>query len=100
MVGNKGFEPSREFPQGILSPRRLPISPIPHITLLFCQSLWGVECNSQFIQVLPDSWRKVRDSNPRALSGLQFSRLVPSASLSTFRVVVDLPGFEPGTNRL
>lgn len=34
------------------------------------------------------SWRKVRDSNPRTLAGLQFSRLAPSTSLPTFRVKI------------
>ena len=33
-------------------------------------------------------WRKVRDSNPRTLAGLQFSRLVPSTTLPTFRVKI------------
>lgn len=33
-------------------------------------------------------WRKVRDLNPRTLAGLQFSRLVPSTSLPTFRVKI------------
>ncbi len=28
-VGREGFEPSRTFVQGILSPRRLPVSPPP-----------------------------------------------------------------------
>ena len=31
-------------------------------------------------------WRKVRDSNPRRLSPLQFSRLTPSTTLPTFRL--------------
>ena len=31
-------------------------------------------------------WRKVRDSNPRTLAGLQFSRLTPSTTLPTFRM--------------
>lgn len=30
----------------------------------------------------------MRDSNPRTLAGLQFSRLVPSTSLPTFRIEI------------
>ena len=44
------------------------------------QTFWRVQ--------LGTAWRKVRDSNPRTLAGLQFSRLVPSTSLPTFRVKI------------
>ena len=33
-------------------------------------------------------WRKVRDSNPRMLSHLMFSRHVPSTTRPTFRVKI------------
>ena len=52
---------------------------------LFRQSLTCKRQQKARLFAAPLLWRKVRDSNPRTLAGLQFSRLTPSTTLPTFR---------------